>query len=81
MTWLLIVAALAVGYALGQARCAYRVAQWAAWQLVGPHPTGPRWWAGCIVRAVWQAGALMAHPGRWRDVRRRAVLARMGGPQ
>lgn len=52
MPWLTLAAAAAAGYILRWARPARRVLGWAAWQLVGPPPTGIRWWAGCAVRAT-----------------------------
>jgi hypothetical protein len=62
VTPLLLAAALAVGYALGRARLGRRASQWAAWQLVGKRPTGPRWWLGYTVRSAEDIGWLIAHP-------------------
>lgn len=62
MTWLVIAAALAVGYLIGWARLGHRASQWAAWQLYGKRPTGPRWWAGYTVRSAENLGWLLAHP-------------------
>ena len=62
MTWFLYAALLAVGYALGRARLGHRASQWAAWQLVGKRPTGPRWWLGYTVRSAENIGWLLAHP-------------------
>jgi hypothetical protein len=62
MLWLGIVAALAVGYALGRAQLGQRASQWAAWQLIGERPTGPRLWLGHTVRSAENLGWLLAHP-------------------
>lgn len=63
MTWLLIAAALAMGYAIGRARLGHRASQWAAWQIVGTtRPTGPIWWLGYTVRSVEELGWLLTHP-------------------
>ena len=62
MIWLAFVAALAAGFALGRARLGHRASDWAAWQLYGKRPTGPRWWLGYIVRSAENVGGLLAHP-------------------
>lgn len=46
MLWLVIVAALAVGYALGRVRPAARASSWAHWLMYDRSVTRrhPRWW-------------------------------------
>ena len=64
MTALLIVAALAVGYALGRARLGHRASQWAAWQSVGTLPArrSVRFWAMWTVLSAENISLLLAHP-------------------
>jgi uncharacterized membrane-anchored protein len=69
VTALLIVVALAVGFALGRARLGHRASQWAAWQSVGTLPARRtiRFWAMFTVLSAENIGWLIAHPVKaWR---------------
>ncbi len=70
MTWLLIAAALAVGYTLGRARLGHRASDWAA----ETHESAAEWalyryrWPSLAVMAVEIAWLVAAHPVQsWRN--------------
>jgi hypothetical protein len=64
--WLLAVAGLVAGFALGRARLGHRASQWAAWQSVGTRPTGWRYVATFTVLSAENLGWLIAHPAQGR---------------
>lgn len=61
MIWLLIAAALAVGYLLGRARLGHRASDWANWQRYR-RPTGLRVAAMWTVLSAENIGLLLTHP-------------------
>ncbi|MCX5000907.1 hypothetical protein [Streptomyces longwoodensis] len=64
MIWMLGLAVLTVGYALGRYRPLHRASDWAHWQTSGHPPTRRtrRWWTVFIILSAENLAWLAMHP-------------------